>query len=1262
MNIFEPGGGAGMKKRFIAVATAVAISGAAVFAPAVVMGQTDTSALIAQLQAQIAALQAQLNALLGSQGSGSTGGVQCTFTRDLFKGVSGDDVLCLQRYLNSAGFTLASSGAGSPGNETNYFGSITHAAVVRWQNANAAQVLAPVGLSAGTGYWGSSSRSYYSMIVASAPPAPPAPPVTPPAQPSVTPIGTGLTVTAHPAQPPADLSPIGATRVPYTKVQLTASADGDITVKSMTIERMGLADDDAFDSVVLTEEDGTQIGLSKTLNSDHQATIHEDIVVKAGTTKTIVLAGNMLSSAPSTSNAGQIAKLALVAVDAGSSAVNGTLPIVGNGMTINESLTIGTVTMQRGSLDPGSSQTKEIGTTGYIFSSVKVTAGSAEKVYLKSMRWNQTGSAGVDDMANLVTVVDGTEYPVTISSDGKYFTSSFDDNGGKGILIDKGFSKDISIRGDIVGGSSRTIDFDIAKRIDVGVVGELYGYGITPPQTGSSVPTADSAAFSSSEDPWYDAAQVTASNGTMTVSKSNAVPSQNVAINLPNTPLGAFTVDVKGEPISVSSMYFNVTLGSEGANDDVNDLTNITLVDENGSVVAGPVDGSATDSSSTTGSGDGSITFSTTVTFPVGIHDYKLLGKIGTDIDNNVTIIASTTPTDWSTVRGTLTGNSITPSPSSAVTSNTMTVKSGSLAISVSSVPIAQTVIAGAKGFEFARYILDATASGEDVRMVSIPLEYNTPSGGSASSLSNCQLYDGSTSITTGSNVVNPTAIASATTFTFDGSGLILPKGTTKSLSLKCDLAGGATGGYQWGVSNQASSYTGASGLTSGQTIAETFTASAGQKMTSSTGGTLSVALDSSSPGYQVFYAGQTGVELARYKFSATNEDINLKQVALQLSRTASNTPINLVGQKVTLWTEDGVLLGDAVFSGANEDYATSSTIASGAFLVPRDGSKTLVVKGDIAAITASGPMTRSGDYITVDYDGGNVGLNGTYGSGAASGNTINGGTSDTSSSGGRIFKAYPKFEHVPLTSTERTLSPGTTADKTLYKFKVTAVGDDVALYKFTFAVSSSTAPTNAAGATTSLFSLYSYLDSAYSSPDTSFSSDGLLNSGQCFNGRSSTAAGAVNGTGNPLEIYMDRGTAGGASADCNNATTTYEIPAGVTRYFRLAATVASVEGVTGTESFTVQMEGDAAFPTGIMSVGSTGSGDMGKAGAITTGGSGSLINYVGIDDATHNDFIWSPISTTTDVSINDFDYTNGYLMPGLPTTNMTIETFTSPN
>ncbi|MDP2648772.1 MAG: peptidoglycan-binding protein, partial [bacterium] len=141
---------------------AVLVGLALVFGFAFALATPAKADVLSDLQAQVQALLAQIAALQGTGGSQQTGGLACvTFTQNLTMGDSGGEVMSLQKFLNSVdGTQLATTGAGSPGNETSYFGAITKAAVVQFQNKFAAEVLAPVGLSAGTGYWGPSSRAH----------------------------------------------------------------------------------------------------------------------------------------------------------------------------------------------------------------------------------------------------------------------------------------------------------------------------------------------------------------------------------------------------------------------------------------------------------------------------------------------------------------------------------------------------------------------------------------------------------------------------------------------------------------------------------------------------------------------------------------------------------------------------------------------------------------------------------------------------------------------------------------------------------------------------------------------------------------------------------------------------------------------------------------------------------------------------------------------------------------------------------------------
>ncbi len=112
---------------------------------ALVLGVAVTPASaqsIAELQAQINALMAQLAALQG----GTTVSTGVTFTQDLTIGSTGAEVTALQQMLVSQGYLVMPQGVAF-----GYFGSLTQAAVAKWQAAN--------GVSPAAGYWGPVSRA-----------------------------------------------------------------------------------------------------------------------------------------------------------------------------------------------------------------------------------------------------------------------------------------------------------------------------------------------------------------------------------------------------------------------------------------------------------------------------------------------------------------------------------------------------------------------------------------------------------------------------------------------------------------------------------------------------------------------------------------------------------------------------------------------------------------------------------------------------------------------------------------------------------------------------------------------------------------------------------------------------------------------------------------------------------------------------------------------------------------------------------------------
>ncbi len=1273
----------------LSATTALWLSGFTMLVPVAHAQATDLQAQINALLQQIAALQAQLAAQTG----GAAAAPSCNFTRDLTVGSKGDDVKCLQQYLNGAGQKVAASGAGSPGNETTYFGSLSRAAVAKWQAAN--------NLSPAVGYFGPKSRAKYTSLAAA--PGAPAP-----AAPGA-PAGTGLTVTLAPNQPANGLFGESFASRDFTKLNFTASADGDVTVNSLKVERTGQANDSAFSGVILLDEDGTRLGATKTFGSDHTLTLTEKFTVKAGKTRTMSLAGD--SDSDQNDYNGQLVSLSLTKVDAGSANVNASYPLVGATHTVNSTLAIGTLTVAIGAFDPGAGLTKEVGTAGSIFSGLRLIAGSDEDILLKSVRWYQNGSAGAADLANVKVNLDGTDYVATVSSDGKYYTGKF----GDGVTVLKGLNKQVYVRGDVVGGSGRTVDLDVFRFADIQAVGKTYNYSVLPSRDGGAAAhtATDDNGSIGTEEPNFDAYEAYIGSGTITAQNATSVGSQNIAISLGDQPLGGLIVDVKGEDITVAGMNFDLSVvddgtdSATGASIDTNDITGITLADASGTVVAGPVDGSA--------GGNNGIRFTNTVTFKPGRTVYTLKGKIGTDIGNNDTVAASTTPSsDWTTVKGVTSTTTVTPSPSSAVTMSTMTVKAAVLTLTLTpntqanGSTTAQNVVAGTGNYKFTDYVLDASGSGEDVRVTGMQLRLTFTSANAADDLTNCQLYDGSTPLNTGGNLENPTnSLTSAAnrTFAFD-TGLIVPKGTVKTLSVKCNLVAGAALGHQWewGITDADASLT-ATGMTSGQTVdgSDSITANDGRIITAVSGGSLSANEDPVTP-LKWVQAGSTDNTLLSLRLNATDEDVIVNTLGLQIATsTDSNAPSNASNSpsdvaKVTIWnnaTNPPTKVGEAVFTST--DYATATLTG---VTVPKDGQVILTVKAD-AGLIGTSLAGRPGHMLFINYDASNstncdnaTCQRGVVGVGGSSGTTIGSAGSDTGTNGARLARAYPTVTKLSLPN--NTFGQNATS-KALYRFKVSAPSgtNGVSLYKFTFNLSTSSKD---------VVELPTDDGDAGSNIDTDFSNDFTVANLQvkCYSDEFVTpSCGNTNGLmnqyalaiANGVEDNVDFGStsvhmpafmveastealAGGIAdgdgtvlqgdqdvdlsvyfnptATASGTPEAIRITAGTTRWFEL---LGDITNATTTHSITVKMQGDASFAVGGHVTGRVADENGGKENTADSDdwstGRYIFATTAGLTDLySDNDFIWSGNSTNSSQNVVDYDWFNGFLVPGLSNTD----------
>ncbi len=931
-----------------------------------------------------------------------------TFTLNHKLGNTGGEVMWIQKFLNmNAATQVAASGAGSTGQETTRMGGLTKAAVMKFQAANA---ISPV-----SGYWGPLTRAKANALEAARCAGGTTGGTTTPA--------TGDAVLAAAAQPGNSLAVASAARVPFTKFTVTAGAN-PVTLNSVTVERGGLAADGAFTGIILLDDMGNQLGIEKVLNSNHQATIGSPVVIPAGMTKTFTVAANMAAygSAAINGAAGQVAVFSVVSANT-SGTVAGSLPITGAQHTVNASLQLGSVVAARGVLDPISAQTKEIGTTGYKFSSVKLTAGSAEKVRVWGIRFNQSGSASSSDLSNVKVWVDGTEYPTTVTTDGKYYDSNF----GSGIVIDKGLSKDITISADITSGSGRTVAFDLYKITDVKVTGETYGYGITP--TGSSPIVATAT-------PAYVAPIVTVSAGTFnSVAKSNSAAAANIAKVKANEILGAFTVDVKGETIQVQALKFDVatTAGTVTSRK----ITNVSLVDQTGAVLAGPVDSAAITTAA--GTTTDALSFSS-ATFKPGITTVYVKGQLDSAFVGSETVTVSTTPsTKWTGVTGETSGRTITL-PGSTATANVMTVKDAAIAVKTLATPASKNIVKGTTRVVYATLALDASNSGDDVRVSNITLNNVSTGAAKPNEIQNVELWADLTSAadtTRGdafetrlvSSKQYSSAVAAAT------EALAIPLDTqvtvAKNASVQVIVLADLTANATTGTHTISGSAANATALTSGATITPTFVVATAQTMTVSNNGALAVALDAGDTASNTAKALpdlSTPQTLAALKLTADNvEDIKVEEVKITLGGTA-----NLIGFSRFELYKGATKLAETTGGSATATFFLND----GQLTVPANTNVSLLVKGVANNITASTSGTaayENDDTINVSIAAAADVKAKSSASGALA--TVSGTAAGVTH---KVYEVVPTFASVAIPSA--TLVPS--AQFHAAKFTVTANGD----------------------------------------------------------------------------------------------------------------------------------------------------------------------------------------------------------------------------
>lgn len=844
------------------------------------------------------------------------------FNTNMKLGSRGTDVMNLQKVLNMYPQTqVATTGAGSPGMETTYFGPATRAAANNFQKLH----LVELGITAPTGNVFAGTRGLLNQVCSGN------------GMGTGTGTGTGTVVSGPVSAMLAMSQPMGMLVAGQSGARLAdITFSGNGTVTSLQLQRIGVSADTSLSNVYLYDGNTRITDAASVVTGGFINFNSSTGLFSVNGTRTITVRSDLASG-----TYGQSVGVKLNSVTAGGS-VSTYSNVIGNQLQIGN---VTTATVQFNTISP-TPVSVDAGTQAYNVWSGTAAVGLRD-VHLRAATFKFVGSAPVDAVANLALYIDGSKVagPAMVNASNNNKVTF--DLGSMPFLLKTG-SHTFDLRGDIAKGSNRTITFSVENVADLMLEdSNLVGVNVSATIGGpTTLLTQGNSVYNT----------ITVNKGSVTVNVDPAFTVNKVTGGATNVPVGQFTLKAYGEDVKVTSIKVEPVLAGGPTT-----LNNVSLF-ANGAQI-----------------GTNQNFLGTALTYSLGSSVVIPAGQTVTltvkaDIVSTSSA-AYTTGTVYTKIGGVSnnaqgqSSNELVSVASTAVTGNSLTISSGSGSFARTSGFTAVSVSPNTSNVKIGSFTLQADSS-ESIRVTSIGVNpaVSGSNGGSANVISN---YSNLVLKANGTVLGTPVGNPASGTSTFSFPEIIIPANSTMTFDVYSDIGGAASSTSNPTVTTDMSvTYR---GVVSNTAITSS---SAGVAISSAASTLAAPTLVSSSPVSQFVVGGTTfGIATFKLATAAVGTSANVRELRFLTSGTDAVESITVGG--VTAPVISG---GTTVVSGLN--IAVSSTGTDVPVTVKLSGFQNSTTGGSLQNSVTNVAIALS--YIEGTSGSGNVITNSTVASSSA--------------------------------------------------------------------------------------------------------------------------------------------------------------------------------------------------------------------------------------------------------------------------------------